>query len=136
MEELSSAMERATIVGGNACDNCGKTLRELGVKKLDCCSRCYLVYHCSKSCQKKVWRSGHKGACRAPEDIRPGDFMMHADGTSQQARDEWNHWTHPTSHKEGRTLDGPIVRQGGCRFNLGQQSSAHSTGQVRLSCEI
>lgn len=76
MEELSSAMERATIVGGNACDNCGKTLRELGVKKLDCCSRCYLVYHCSKSCQKKVWRSGHKGACRAPDDIRPGDFMM------------------------------------------------------------
>jgi len=76
VEELASVMQRVLVVGGNSCDGCGKTLKELGVDKFDCCARCELAYYCCKPCQKKAWRSGHKEACRAPDQIVPGDYMM------------------------------------------------------------
>jgi len=45
--------------------------------KLDCCSRCKMAYYCSKACQTKQWRAGHKQACRKKGEIRPGDVMQH-----------------------------------------------------------
>lgn len=118
LEMDEDLVERATTVGGNACDCCGKTLEELGQSKFDCCSRCKLVYYCSKACQvsrrnsefvllacttvtcvhlmshscstshqKSAWKSGHKGACRKPDEIHPGDYMIVKD---VQARPELN----------------------------------------------
>ena len=76
LDVLARLMERATMVGGNACDGCGKTLQDLGLDKFECCSRCNMAYYCSKSCQREAWRAGHKKACRKPDEIRAGDCMM------------------------------------------------------------
>lgn len=77
-DQLAELVERAMTVGGNKCDNCNKTLEELGKTKFECCSRCKLVYYCSRECQTEHWKvRGHKQACRAFKntDIRPGDYM-------------------------------------------------------------
>lgn len=69
-------LKRRVRLGGSECDCCGKTLRELGVARLDCCSRCKMAYYCSAACQKAQWKAGHKQACRKPGDIREFDYMM------------------------------------------------------------
>jgi len=33
------------------------------------CSRCKVVYYCSRQCQTKHWRGGHKLDCKSPEDV-------------------------------------------------------------------
>ena len=63
-------------VGGDKCDCCGKTLHELGVHKLDTCSRCKLVYYCSVDCGAKAWKAGHKKYCRKKHEIKKGDTMQ------------------------------------------------------------
>lgn len=72
--ELALLQDRALFVGGNECDSCTKPLLELNNKK--CCSRCKLVYYCSPLCQKIAWKAGHKKACRKPDEIVPGDYML------------------------------------------------------------
>jgi tetratricopeptide (TPR) repeat protein len=62
-------------VGGNVCDNCGKTWQELGRPRLDCCTRCKNAFYCSKECQKTAWKGGHKQACRQPGQTEIGDVM-------------------------------------------------------------
>lgn len=56
-------------VGGNACDYCGKPDAKLSV-----CARCKMVFYCSKECQKKEWKLGHKKFCRKPSEYEEGDF--------------------------------------------------------------
>jgi len=68
-------VQRAVFVGGNACDNCSKTLKELGMDHLECCSRCKIMSYCTKKCQKEAWRNGHKEHCRKRGQIEPGDYM-------------------------------------------------------------
>ncbi len=36
------------------------------------CSKCKVMRYCSKSCQKKAWKSGHKLKCKSPEDQAAG----------------------------------------------------------------
>lgn len=43
------------------CGNCG-VMEETG-KKLLRCSRCKIAMYCSKDCQVKAWKSGHKREC-------------------------------------------------------------------------
>lgn len=43
-----------------ACNYCKKPQ---GTTKLDMCSACKKVYYCSKDCQVKDWKSGHKTQC-------------------------------------------------------------------------
>ena len=62
-------------VGGQACDFCGKSLRELGVTTLKTCSRCKSAYYCTVDCQKRAWKAGHKHHCREPNQIEVGDIM-------------------------------------------------------------
>jgi tetratricopeptide (TPR) repeat protein len=66
---------RRTAVGGNECDVCHKTVTELGVATLNCCGNCKAAYYCSPACQRSAWKSGHKEACRNPDERRPGDMM-------------------------------------------------------------
>jgi len=42
------------------CSCCGKTSDE---KKFPRCKRCKRVAYCSKECQKKHWKAGHKKDC-------------------------------------------------------------------------
>jgi hypothetical protein len=62
-------------VGGEACDYCKKTLIELGMERLECCSQCKFMYYCNKDSQKVAWRAGHKQSCRKPDRIEAGDYM-------------------------------------------------------------
>lgn len=74
-------------LGGSKCDCCGKTLQELGVTRLSCCSLCKMAYYCSPTCQRKQWRAGHKEACRKPGMIKSNDVM---ELRGLQARPELN----------------------------------------------
>ena len=47
---------------------CGRTFRR--------CTRCKKAYYCSKTCQEQQWNGGHKKACRKPDQIKLGDYMM------------------------------------------------------------
>jgi MYND finger len=62
-------------VGGNECDCCHNTLTELGLTLMDHCSRCEAAYYCSKECQKKQWKAGHKHVCREKGVFQLGDRM-------------------------------------------------------------
>ena len=70
-----AVLDRLTTVGGGACDGCGAA-RVAGAPSLLCCSRCRLAYYCAKDCQMRAWRAGHRAACRAPGELRPGDRVV------------------------------------------------------------
>lgn len=72
---MATFLERWSSVGGGFCDCCKKTREQLGVVKLNCCSRCKMAYYCSSECQRKQWRAGHKEACRKEKEIKVGDIM-------------------------------------------------------------
>ena len=62
-------------VGGSKCDECGKSWQDVGKPKLDCCTRCKMAFYCSRDCQKKAWRAGHREACREKGQIEINDVM-------------------------------------------------------------
>lgn len=66
---------RLLSVGGDECDHCKKTLKELGVHHLDKCARCERAFYCSVQCQHTQWKAGHKEACRKPGQIEKGDYV-------------------------------------------------------------
>ena len=45
------------------CSACGKT--ETKTAKLKLCNGCRSTKYCSKDCQKRAWKEGHKLACKA-----------------------------------------------------------------------
>ena len=71
---VQAKLRAMTTVGGGACDCCGKTPDDGA--SLSKCSRCGLSYYCSKECQKAAWGGGHKEACRAPGEVKVGDWLM------------------------------------------------------------
>ena len=46
---------------GRGCAQCG----HLGGDQLALCGQCRVVRYCSKECQRKHWKGGHKAACKA-----------------------------------------------------------------------
>ena len=70
---------KRTAVGGDKCDTCGKTPRQAGLARLQVCQRCKLACYCSRDCQRKAWKAGHKLACRKPDEIKVGDVMQLVD---------------------------------------------------------
>ena len=50
---------------GETCWQCGTAFNP-HLKK---CGRCGKAYYCSKNCQKKHWKSGHKRNCQPPQPI-------------------------------------------------------------------
>jgi hypothetical protein len=46
----------------NVCANCGKQSREK--QELKACSSCKAFHYCSKKCQVKHWKAGHKVDCK------------------------------------------------------------------------
>jgi hypothetical protein len=97
-----SLMERQRV-GGNKCDCCKKTREDLGMKTLLYCSGCSMASYCSKECQKKQWKAGHKQACRKKSQIEIGDVMKLS---ALQARPDLNDTlvtvVNPHPSKEGR----------------------------------
>lgn len=45
-----------------ACDECG------AIAELSACARCHTVAFCSRRCQKRNWKNGHKEVCTPPPD--------------------------------------------------------------------
>lgn len=75
-ERLTEKLSEVTIAaGGDACDTCRKTLKELGLTHLSWCRRCRMVYYCSPECQSYHWKAGHKQECRKAGQIVEGDVM-------------------------------------------------------------
>lgn len=72
-------MHRQKMLSEETCDACGKS----GVSKF--CSKCRKVYYCSRSCQVKAWKRGHKRICGKegpPEDyvdIDVDTMTLHVD---------------------------------------------------------
>ena len=48
------------------CSGCGHARRLQ--EKFRACSRCNVTRYCSKECQKKHWKEGHKKECVAKEE--------------------------------------------------------------------
>ncbi|KAL3920118.1 MAG: hypothetical protein SGILL_003421 [Bacillariaceae sp.] len=71
-------LERATYllsVGGDQCDCCQRTAKEVGLKGLDRCARCAKAWYCGKACQLKQWKAGHSECCRKPGKVKAGDYV-------------------------------------------------------------
>ena len=66
---------RLISVGGDRCDFCQKTPKEVEVDHLMKCSKCKKAFYCSKECATAQWRAGHKKACRGPGEYQAGDFV-------------------------------------------------------------
>lgn len=65
-----------TRVGGNKCDFCSKKRNEVAQGSgLFRCSKCKLAYYCSRECQRKQWKAGHRSHCRKQGDIQVGDYV-------------------------------------------------------------
>lgn len=65
-------LRRRTGVGGVRCDSCD------GVGRHDfllCCQGCGRAYYCSRTCQKRQWKLGHKEHCRGPHTFARGDVL-------------------------------------------------------------
>lgn len=66
--ERQNLLQRLAL-GGRCCDCCGRDCDESSVLRR--CSRCELVWYCSKSCQTKDWKqNGHSNVCREKGDMR------------------------------------------------------------------
>lgn len=62
-------------VGGETCDRCGKSRGGLGMASLKACSRCRKMYYCGPECQRSAWKETHKTHCRAPGELKAGDYV-------------------------------------------------------------
>jgi hypothetical protein len=69
------SLQYRLTVGGQTCDYCKLSLQDLGLTKLDRCGRCHMQFYCSKECQGKAWKAGHKTHCRKPDQIEVNDVM-------------------------------------------------------------
>ena len=63
----SGIMRVDAILG---CTFCGKNPEAVS-KKLQKCSKCRSVWYCSKECQAKHWKGGHKAMCSFPKAKHP-----------------------------------------------------------------
>ena len=59
-----SAVRYLLTVGGDVCDGCGKSKKELSMECLFQCGRCRLAHYCGVSCQAKAWGCGHSSHCK------------------------------------------------------------------------
>ena len=64
-----SDMEIAAMIALNRrmnriCENCGD---KSAPTQLRACGKCYLLYYCSRQCQRAHWLSGHRHSCCNPE---------------------------------------------------------------------
>lgn len=61
-------------VGGSCCDHCGKSHSDVKGEMFRC-SCCKKAYYCSEACARRQWKTGHKEACRAPDQIEVDDYV-------------------------------------------------------------
>ena len=70
------------------CANCGATEGSiLGIKHHRPCSRCKVAYYCSRICQERHWKAGHKELCVAVngEGETSAEQQQSADSTASAA---------------------------------------------------
>mmetsp|Transcript_41825 Transcript_41825/g.53893 ORF Transcript_41825/g.53893 Transcript_41825/m.53893 type:complete len:121 (-) Transcript_41825:319-681(-) len=60
-------MKKASFNNRQSCEFCSSLYGNIVLKA---CSRCRLVFYCSKECQTKHWKSGHKKLCIPVNDRR------------------------------------------------------------------
>ena len=61
----------ATSVSRYMCAGCNQTFQ----RRLRACSRCMIVYYCSRDCQRAHWRS-HRSLCASPMDRLVNDVSQ------------------------------------------------------------
>ena len=60
-------------IGGSCCDCCKKKVSDTVI--LSSCAKCKMAFYCSKECQMKQWKLGHRKFCRKPRQFQEGDFV-------------------------------------------------------------
>jgi len=60
MPRMEDAAAESDCSNATLCKNCSKALQKPFV-----CARCKTATYCSKDCQIKAWKAGHKGECVA-----------------------------------------------------------------------
>ena len=74
LEECQEAIDRALMSSSSdqketalplvrCCANCATPCGQKGSNGLKACSRCRLVYYCSRDCQGADWKNGHNRSC-------------------------------------------------------------------------
>ena len=61
---------------GKSCGWCER-VQEQG-ERFNSCSRCKVVYYCSKTCQREHWRNGHRDTCQAPSEREEDTVIKNA----------------------------------------------------------
>ena len=99
-------LDRARMIHGDKCDECGKPGKSIGTGAenkdeagadgggtaggaaedaaggggvevaLQCCGKCKQRWFCSRVCQAKNWKEGHKKACRKRGTFKAGDRVV------------------------------------------------------------
>ena len=68
------------------CENCGY---KDNTKLLKACSKCRLLYYCSKTCQRSHWHSGHNKRCcnlNAPREMGYSRTVLTNPNTGEMIR--------------------------------------------------
>jgi len=63
--------KKSSRPNGKVCSNCSALERNESALKLSACSRCGLVFYCSKECQRAHWKANHKHHCISKADRAP-----------------------------------------------------------------
>ena len=106
------------------CANCG-ALEDPPDTTLNACSRCHLVFYCSRACQAQHWKqkpAGHKQFCFTPEERRPA-----AATTSEQNIFE------STSQLGAASSNSTLAKDGECAICL-ESLDPSSAGCSTLPC--
>ena len=72
-EEAREMVKSWETVGQGCCANCSKKA-ETG-EKYKQCSKCRAQWYCSKGCQVKAWRDGHKQDCKRATILEFEDYL-------------------------------------------------------------
>ena len=80
-------------------------------ERFNCCSRCKVVYYCSKTCQRDHWRNGHRDTCQTPSE-RVEDMVKKAGNKSVDDDGQSKGWRKQAcSSSSGEAGAGPAAEE-------------------------
>jgi len=85
--------QKSTKPNCKICGNCSTPEGNESAPSLSGCSRCGLVFYCSKECQRAHWKANHKHHCipkadRAPQHRKPLEISKGADSDAAATREK------------------------------------------------
>ena len=76
LSNLDTFKQRDQPKHRNMCRLCSKTAEEAAIPKLRLCAGCKMARYCSKECQKKDWKGGHKKICKMRANSSDSNRIM------------------------------------------------------------